>query len=179
MARKLVADIDWQSLIWSDVNRPSEKRLQAEKAFSNFPAGKLSFIQHPQVWEINGEEIFYRFANPQTALKHNDVGAWWIDQKAFQDIKELSRHNGGKFVDNYRANFGVSRDWSDLDHLYELRVPFGMKILAVIGETKYQPEYSSKSKVQSNLIFIGRGGQVFFRGEDLQKFHHKLVPDIL
>ncbi len=176
MPKRLLSDIEWQSVLWSDIHRPQHKRLEAENAFYNFPVGKLEFIQRPQVWEIIGEEKFYRFANPLSILTYNDPGAWWTDRQTYVKLKENARRNGTKFSDDYRSMYAVSRDWSDLDHLYELQVPSNQTILAVIGETKYQPEFSDKSEKQTNLIFMGRGLQIYFRGEDLRKFTYQQIP---
>lgn len=174
MPKNLIPDIEWQSLIWSDVKRPVDKRQNAESAFSNFPTGNLDFIQSPQVWEFIGTQKFYRFADPTAILKYNDPGAWWVEESTYLQCDQNARKISVSFPDYFRAAFAVSKDWSELKQLYEIIVPVNQKILGVLGETKYQPEYSDKSTNKSNLVFFGRGKQVYFRGEDISKFSYSL-----
>lgn len=175
MQSNLIGDIDWQALIWSDTKRPTASRQNAETAFSDFPrGGKLDFIKNPEVWEFQGSQKFYRFGNPVAIMKFNDPGAWWVDEPTYQYYSQEAQRLGVTFPEHYRAAYAVSRDWSDLKNLYEMIVPANEKILGVLGETKYQPEHSITSSNQSNVVFFGRGRQIYFRAEDLQRFAYRL-----
>ncbi len=96
-----------------DFSRDSPK--QVKDAFKS-PPRKVLLRTGEKLWRIltpaELSEIRNQAVRQNVTLDPNEVGQWWMTQKSFDRLVELSKQQGKDLADVVRAKLAISREFS-------------------------------------------------------------------
>lgn len=133
-----------------------------------------------RVESVAGPKRFYRFAGYNESGRENAIfGPWWFSQTVFDSWVGRCRQNGGSLAGMARALLALPDSWNTKENLFEMIIPNGARVEALVGQGRHQPSsgkreamiLDSNGKMEKNNVFlIGGDEQYYFRVDDINSF---------
>ena len=139
---------------------------------------KSGFRDVPRVFKITGPEKLFRFAGfSPDGNSNNPKGSWWMSDYQYTEYQERANRMNVNTSDFVKFKIALSKGWNDMSNLFELNVPGGSTLDALIGTAASQPflSHDLTESEQGNfqygkIVFIGGAEQIYIKAKDIEKY---------